>query len=506
MKRTQPFALVSQTTSVRDNLRARSVHGVFATALGSGGDFLLRLASIAVLARLVIPEHFGLVGMVTAITAMAQQLGQLGLSAATVQCTEITHKQASNLFWINTGAGLVLVLALSALAPFLASFYHEPRLVLITMVIATSVLGGGLAVQHEALLARQMKQEQLALIRVGATFLSAILAISLALAHVGYWALVIQEVARSFLISVGAWVACPWVPSPPSRGARLGSLLRFGRDLTLTQFLNAVVSNLDRVLISRYLGAVPVGIYRQAQQLMMVPIDQLQAPIQSVAQPALSLLQNDPDRYRRYYRRMVTIVGLATMPLAAFAAVYAEEVTLLLIGEKWAGAAPLLRLFALAAFIRPVLGTSGTVLITCGRPHRLLHLALIRNATLVLLIAADLRWGAKGVATAQLATTLLLTLPCLLYSFKGTAVTVGAFFAALRTPLTASAVMAAGLVLVHHSLPVMGNVTSLALGCAVGGALYLAVCLLVPGGRGELGALLHDIKSSLPRRTLPDPA
>ena len=426
-------------------------------AIGGAGDFFVRLASIIILARLVIPEHFGLIGMATAVTGIAGQVSHLGLLTATVQRREIEHQQVTNLFWINAAFGALLSLVIFALAPLVAAFYRDPRLIPITMVLSISFLWMGLTVQHEALLTRQMKQAQTSLIRLGATSLGAGLAVVLALLGYGYWALVWQEIARCCLVAIGVWVCCRWVPGLPSRSAKVGSLLRFGGHLTLTQFLNSLISSLDRLLIGRFFGAEPLGLYRQAQQLIMTPIEQLNTPLQGVSQPALSMLQDDHDRYRRYYRKFVHVVGLATMPLAAFAAVYAVEITLVVLGKKWIDAAPLLMIFSLAAFIRPVLGTSGVVLITCGHSKRLLLFALVRNATLVLLTFAAIRWGAEGIAVGQLATTIVLTLPCLYYSFAQSPVTVGTFFGAIRTPLIASAVMVAALTIFRSFMPEIGT-------------------------------------------------
>ena len=473
------------------------------TAVAGAGDFFLRLVSMFVLARLLIPEQFGLIGMVAAVTGIAGLLGDFGLSTATVQRRDINHEQVTNLFWINVALGALLSLVIFSLAPIIAAYYRDSRLVPITMAVSTTFLWGGLTVQHQALLNRQMKQAHISIIRLGATFLSIIVAVLLAIRGYGYWALVWQEVARSFLIAVGVWVCCPWIPRLPCRNAKVGSLLRVGRNLSLTSILNALISNLDRFLLGRFFGAEAVGLYRQAQQLIVAPIEQLNAPIQRVSQPALSILQDDPDRYRRYYRKIVLVVGLITMPLAVFAAVYAEEITLVVLGEKWVGAAPLLRIFALAAFIRPVLGMAGVVLITCGQSDRLLTFALIRNAILVLVTLIGLRWGAEGVAAGQLATTIVLTLPSLYYSFARSPVSVGSFFDAIRTPLIASAVMVAGLLLFRGFIPAMEVVETLCCGFVVGAVSYLGAYLLLPESRSDLHALLKAMEASLSRRGLP---
>ncbi len=502
MNQVDVFAGVSATDGLRQNLRAKSVRGAIYLALGGGGEFVLRIASTSILARLLIPEHFGLITMVTAVTGIAGQFSQLGLSTVTVQRRDIDHHQVSNLFWINVALGATLFVLFSAMSPLVAAFYGDSRLIPITIAVSSAFLWGGLMVQHDALLSRQMKQPQSAFVRLAASVISAVLAVILALRGFGYWALVWQEVARTFLSAVGVWMVCPWRPGLPNRLGDIRSLLRFGTDLTLTQLSYAVIANIDRLLVGKLFGAVSLGIFRQAQQLIMVPLEQLNAPIGSISQPGLSALQDDPERYRRYYAKTVFLIGLLTMPIAAFSAVYAEELTLLILGHKWIDATPFIRIFAAAAFIRPVLGTAGTVLITCGQSRRLLVMTVVSQVTMFLFIVAGTGWGATGVAMAQALTAAVLLLPNLYYSFAASPVTPGLFFRAIRTPVAASAVMATGLIALRAAAPALHTAASLGLGLIVGGTLYWGFCLLQPLCRSEIQGLLGDVGTSFQRRTV----
>ncbi|OAI55809.1 hypothetical protein AYO49_01025 [Verrucomicrobiaceae bacterium SCGC AG-212-N21] len=497
-----PSSEFSGTKKVRQQLRRKSVWGSLCMAAGSAGDVVVRLVSISILARLLNPEEFGLVGMITAVTAIATQVSHLSLSTVTVQRKEITHQQISNLFWINSGFGLVVAGIICALAPLVADFYHDARLLPATLLISLSFVWMGFGVQHEALLIRQMKQAQSAAARLAASFLGACVAVVLALRGYGFWSLIWQEIARSFFLMIAIWVFCPWKPALPGRSGGIGELLRFGRDLTLAQLLNTVVTNLDRLLLGRFLGGGAVGFYRQAQQLMMAPIEHLNSPIQSVSQPGLSMLQGDPLRYRRYYQRMVLTVSLLTMPAAAFAAVFAEELTLLVLGTQWLGVAVLLRVFALAAFVRPALGTAGVVLITCGRADRLLKLSFLRNAVLVLFTIVGLRWGAVGVAIAQLANTLVLLVPVLAYSFRESPVSVSAFAGAVRYPVLCSLLMVGGMIALRPLMPEMPLIALLALNGIIGGLLFLAGAFLIPGGRREMAPLVAALWDTLSMRKL----
>lgn len=469
-------------------------------ATSGAGDMVLRVGSVAILARLLTPEHFGLVGMVTAIASIAAQISHMGLSAATVQRHDITHRQVSNLFWINTGFGAVLTLILCGLAPLIAAYYREPRLLPITLTLAFSFLFGGLTVQHVALLDRQMKQAHSALIRLGASALSSAAAIYLAYAGFTYWALVWQELLRVVLIVIGIWIFCPWIPSLPDRRTDVRGLLQFGTNLTLAQLLYAAVGSLDRLLLGRMHGPESVGIFRQAQQLIMVPIDQLNTPVQSVAQPGLSILQKDPDRYRMYYRKIVHVISFVTMPLAAFAAVYAEEISLIVLGAKWSETVPLFRIFAFAAFIRPVLSTSGIILVTLGRSGLLLRLALYRCLGLVAAMLVGVHWGAAGMALAHVGTTLAFAWPNLYFGFRDSPVRMRDFFSALACPAIAAAGQGAILLGFHSLWPHLPLAWGLGCGLGLGIITYGLLSLVLPGSREELQSLSKDVTEAVFRR------
>jgi PST family polysaccharide transporter len=363
-------------------------------------------------------------------------------------------------------------------------------------MLSTTFLVGALSVQHEALLIRTMQQPRAAAVRLLATLLSIGIAIVLAWLGAGAWALVCQEIARAVLVSVGFWVTCPWRPARPDRRHDVRDLVRFGVHLTLTQLLYVVGSNLDKLLIGRMFGAGALGLYRQAQQLVQVPIEQLNAPIASVAQPGLSILQDEPERYRRYYRRIVGIVALLTIPVAVFAMMFAEQLTVLILGPNWAEATPFFLIFAAAAVIRPVLGTTTPVLVSRGRSLELLWMVVVSQVTYLGLVCAGAFWGAEGIALAYVITPVILLVPNVWWAFRGSPVQIRDFFVGLLRPLAAGAVMAACLWTYRQWLPEQGGV---ALICAavIGVLVFCAFQLALPGGRNEFRTLVADALSAL---------
>src|SRR6266705_3519783 len=211
------------------NLKERSIRGGLFTMSCQAIEAFLRIGSIVILARILIPEHFGLISMVTAITAIAERFQDFGLHSATVQKKDITHEQVSKLFWINVITGFGITVLISSMSFLIARFYHEQRLIYITIAIATSYLWTGLTIQHHAILRRQMKYAAIGGIQIGSTALSVAIAIILAVKGYGYWALVWREVLRNVFIALGTWICCPWRPGFPRKHINIDQLIKFGR-------------------------------------------------------------------------------------------------------------------------------------------------------------------------------------------------------------------------------------------------------------------------------------
>ena len=503
MNQTEKFKQLTCTEAIRSDLRSSSVRAAGFTWAAGAADFVLRIGSTAILARLILPEQFGLVMMVTAVTAVADQFRDLGLSTATVQRREISHQEVTNLFWINVSAGVAMALIICAASPLISAYYKEPRLTVLTCVLASNFVWGGLVVQHEALLARVLKLGNAATVRVLSSLISAILAVLLAWKGFGYWALVWKEVVRSALVTFGMWLCLPWIPGLPSRKTNVWGLVRFGAHLSGANILASISSGADRFLLGRFWGAVPVAMYRQAYQLLVLPMQQLISPVYHVTQPGLSMLQTEAERYRRFYQKVLTAVCIATMPLSLFVAINATEITRIVLGRKWLDAAPLLMILSFDAFIRQPSGSALLVLITRGRSKTYLGLTVLHNVTLILFMAVGIRWGAKGVALANVAATWCLIVPRLYYSFKDSPVSIGTFFSTIARPALASIIMAIALGFIRHSLPPLGAPVFLAIASVVGAFTFLGVWALLPGGKSELRSLVADVRTALRRRRKP---
>jgi O-antigen/teichoic acid export membrane protein len=482
------------TNHLMADLKGRSVRGGAVTLVSQGIKFALQMGSTMILARLLAPSDFGLVAMVAAITGLVAMFKDAGLSMATVQRQDITHDQVSTLFWINLGLTAVVTLVIAALAPAVAAFYAEPRLVWITLALAGTMLFGGLTVQHDALLRRQMRFEGLAVVELVTMAIGIAVGVTMAMMGFGYWALVAMTGAGSLANAVLVWRLCHWRPGKPKLGSGVGSMLRYGGGLTGFNFLNYFTRNADNVIVGFALGSGPLGIYSKAYGLLMMPIRQINVPVHSVMMPALSRLQDDPARYRRAYLRAISAIAMAGMPIVVCAWVLADEAVAILLGPGWEEAADVFRWLGPAAFFGTINVAPGWLCLSLGRASTQVRWALIAAPITVFAFLIGVQFGIVGVAAAFSASWCLGLYIFIAMACRGTPVRQRDIAAAIAPQVLASLVAAglgqASLATLAGTVPEMTVRVGIVLPIIV--VAYVAVLWMVPTSRTQLTALLKD--------------
>ncbi len=206
----------SPTMPLDRDLKGKSVRSGAVTVASQAIQFALQLASTAILARLLLPADFGIVAMALSLTAFAEVFKNMGLSTATIQRADVSHAQINTMFWLNIVVGAFLMLAIMALAPVLAWFYHKPELISVTLVLSSTFLIGSLGIQHGALLNREMRFGTLAGIQITSAVAGIAVAIAAAAAGAGYWALVARWLVGSLAAVSLFWTFSPWRPDRPA--------------------------------------------------------------------------------------------------------------------------------------------------------------------------------------------------------------------------------------------------------------------------------------------------
>ena len=366
------------SSQIKADLKGRSLRGGWLTLTGQGCLFVLNLVRIYVLARLLNPGDFGLIAMVMTISAFLIVMKDAGLSMATVQKDYINHEQIGALFWINALIGCVLGLVLLAMAALVAWFYKEPRLLEVVCVLSITFPLTGLFVQHQALLKRHMMFGRLLFVQISSWFAALLAAFLGALAGYGYWDLVFSQLMLPAVSLILFALLVPWRPGRFKSEAGVFSMLKFGGSLTTDAFLKKIVELVPDVLIGRVFSAVELGLYLKAKQLLLNPLNQATSPLNSVAIPAMSRLQSDPDRYKLYFQSYWTLIRCIVLPIFCCSVVMYDWIIDIALGAEWEGAKVLFLLCSLGAIFNFGIWPVGNLLMTQGRSSEILKLSLIR--------------------------------------------------------------------------------------------------------------------------------
>ena len=475
------------TDHLKADLGSRTARGGAVTIASQGVKFFTGMTATVILARLLTPQDYGLIGMVAVVTGFVSMFKDMGLSMATIQKEEINAEQISTLFWINIVLSIVTVILTAGIAPVVAWFYIEPRLTLITVGFAGALVFGGLAVQHEALLRRQMCFAALAALEIGSLIVGIVVAVVLAWHGARYWALVVNQLVQSLTYAVGVWIVCGWIPGRPARFADVRSMFTFGRNLTGFQVVNYFSRNLDNMLIGKFWGSWQLGLYAKAYQLLLLPIDQINTPIAAVAVPALSRLADSPERYRKAYLRILQKVALLTMPAMAFMIACSDWIVTVVLGPQWIGASRIFALLGIVGLVQPIANTTGWLFMTQGRTHHMFQWGLISASLIVISIIVGLPWGAIGVAASYSSIFLLVITP-LLFWFVGRhgPVRAGDFYRTVAPVASGALCVLVVLLTLRRWITVTRPLIGVVIGFAISVAVTLLVLSLLPKGRMAL--------------------
>lgn len=483
LSRRDPFA----SPEVSKNLRKSSVRGASVMSMSRVANMGLRFIATGILARMLAPGDFGLVAMTAVISGFFAMFMDVGLTQATIQRPEITRPQISTLFWINVALGCSIALVVFLIAPLVAAFYKEPRVADITRVLALTFVIGGIGVQHQALLSRNMRFAVLASVDVASVLLGIVVGVTMATQGYGYWALVGMTVMIAVVKTAGVWIALRWLPGLPQRGHGVKDMLRFGGDVFGFSIVNYFSRQADNVLIGRFCGASPLALYEKAYVLLLMPVSQINGPLSSVTVPALSRLQKEPDRFSRFYLNAVQVVCSIGIPMVMGIALFADQVVLLWLGSDWAESASMFRLLAVAAAIGGISNPVGWLLISLGLTRRYRLLGIANSSIIVLAFVMGLLFGPekgdtgysmKGVAIAYSIAMAVNFIPFWWLAVRGTPVTLISVLKTMLAPV-AACVPAAGIVLLtKHFIGEQANewLPTIALGLAFG-LIYGAVLL-----------------------------
>jgi PST family polysaccharide transporter len=362
--------------------------------------------------------------------------------------------------------------------------------------IAPTIVFTCLSVQHLALLKRAMRFSRVSANDVVARALSVGVSIAMAWMGWGHWALVAGAVVLSLSTVTGAWTLCRWIPGPPQHAPGTGPMVRFALQTYARFVAGYCTGNLDKLLIGWRFGPAPLGLYRKAYDLFVLPSNQLSSPLTTVAVSALSKLTGDARQRGRYVLEALATLAFVGMGLGAALTLVGRDLIVVLLGPGWEEAGRIFTLFGPGIGVMLLYGTHGWIHLSIGRPDRWVRWSLVELAVASTLFLLGLPWGPAGIAVAWVASYWILTPPALWYAGRPARLGLGAVVGVVWRYVVASAVAGAAAAAIVPGIPsiaeatgIVGSLVRMAATGVVFGALYLGAVIVLHRGYAPLARI-----------------
>jgi len=368
---------------------------VFGSQLSSQAiSFIFGIA----LARLLMPDDFGLIAMVMVFSGFASLLSDIGFGSALIQKKDTNQTHYSSVFWLNLMIGGVLAISFWACSQLLSSFYDRQEIAQIVQFLGLNFLISAVALVPRIKLRKKLEFKVLTIADFSGMFFSGLLAITLAYYDYGYWSLVYQIIARAIIAAIIVWVAGRWLPSFLFNIAAIKELFAFSFNVFLSKAIQYLADKLDVIIIGRYLGGSALGLYDKAFSLMLFPLQNVSHVIANVMFPSLSLIQSDKARVRDVYLRCTRAISLLTFPMMVGMFCIAESFVLGVLGAHWAELVPVMQIFCLSGIVRSIVTVTGAIYLSQNETGLQLKVTMITKPITIAGILAGIPWGVIGIA------------------------------------------------------------------------------------------------------------
>lgn len=388
-----------------DNLHQKTIRALLWSFLETialrGVQFIVGI----VLARLLFPEQFGLIGMLTIFTAVISAFLDSGFGAALIQKREVTQADLCSIFYFNILVGIAAAGLLCLIAPWIAAFYGQPILTPLTRALSLTMVINSLGMIQNTILTRQVNFRVHTQVSLIAGTLSGGIGIALAILGFGVWSLVIQQIAAAFFSTVCFWSFSPWRPALIFSFTALREMFGFGSRLLFSGLLSQIFDNLYFVVIGKLFSAADLGFFTRAKSLNDFPSQTAAVMVGRVTFPVFSTIQDDPARLKRGLKKALTMLGLMNFPMMIGLAVIARPLVLVVLTEKWAPAIPYLQLLCVAGLLYPLHLMNLNMLQALGRSDLFLRLEIIKKVMIAVNIAVTWRWGISAMIYGIIVTS-----------------------------------------------------------------------------------------------------
>lgn len=371
-----------------------------------GAQLVTFIVSI-VLARILAPEDYGTIALVTVFTTILQVFVDSGLGTALIQKKDADDLDFSSVFFFNFAMCLILYLGMFISAPFIAEFYNDSSLTPVVRVISLTIVISGVKGIQQAYVSRHMMFKRFFFSTIGGTIFSAFLGIALAYTGFGVWALVAQQLSNTAIDTLILWLTVKWRPKRMFSWTRLKGLLKFGWKLLVSALLDTCYNNLRNLIIGKMYSSSDLAFYNQGDKFPKVIVTNINTSIDSVLLPTMSSAQDDRERVKNMTRRAIKTSTYVMAPLMMGMAFCAEAIVHLVLTDKWLPCVPYLRIFCITYMFWPVHTANLNAINAMGRSDWFLKLEIIKKIMGMTILLSTMWFGVLAMAYSLLVSNVL---------------------------------------------------------------------------------------------------
>lgn len=389
------------------DLKQKTVNGLTWNFIDSFANYGVQFVVGIILARILSPNEFGLIGILTVVIAISQVFIESGFSQALIQKKECSETDYSTVFIFNLIVSILFFLILFFSAEYISVFFKEPLLKNLLRVLATGLIINAFSVVQRTILTKNINFKLQTKISAIASVVSGIVSITMAKMGFGVWSLVALTMVRFTLNTIFLWLWATWKPLTTFSKKSFNELFSFGSKLLISSLIDTLYRNVYYIIIGKYFSATELGFYTRADQFKAMPSQNLQGIISRVSFPALALLQNDIPRLKNAYKRLLKGTMFITFILMLGMAATAESLVVTLIGEKWLPAVQYLQLLCFIGMLYPLHALNLNMLSVQGRSDLFLKLEIIKKILAVPTILIGIFFGIKIMILGMLINSII---------------------------------------------------------------------------------------------------
>ena len=383
--------------------------GLFWSFLERLGQQTVQLIITLVMARLLLPEQFGLIAMIAVFLAFSQSFMESGFGAAIIQDQSASYTDECSVFYFNIFMGFVLAGAMCLCAPFIAAFYNQEVLVYLTYAMSFNVIINSFGLLPSVLLVKNVDFKTQFKVSLIASIISGIFGIVMALNSFGVWSLVVLYLSGSFFRTVLVWLIGNWRPSLIFEFESLKKLFGFGSRLLATGLIDAIFLNIYFVVIGKIVSPISLGFYFYAHKLQQLPVYNISAIVGRVTFPVFSTLQDNQIALKHTARKALTLQVLFSFPLLIGLAIMARPFVPVVLTDKWIQSVPYLQLLCFAGLLFPIHATNLNIIKAQGRSDLFLRLEIVHKVLIFLVLAVTYRWGVEAMIYGQIGISVVIS-------------------------------------------------------------------------------------------------